>query len=183
MSGGPAPIDPAPFSLDRLGAAVAPWTWVSRRLDSLSKYTPTAHNHSARSKKPPQDQRRASCLPAARAHLRQMSRRNNPRTLTCRDTELATSSAFRLPLLAYFGRRVASTRSRGSDSGCFERVLRSSEPAIRSAEALVFRIGSTCSHRPSGAPNGVEEPLPGIPSRNSSTATVDLSPSASYWGE
>lgn len=88
---------------------------------------------------------------------------------------------FRLPLLAYFGRRVSSAvEAEDLTQDVFERLLRSlGTGPIRNAEALVFHIAANLlrDHARRARRHGVEEPLPveavaDLPD----SLTVDLSP-------
>ena len=105
------------------------------------------------------------------------------------DNELADlHRRFRLPLLAYFGRRVVSTaEAEDLTQDVFERVLRSlGSGPIRTAEALVFRIAVNLLRDRARRVRrrGVEEALPVDSIAEFADAlTVDLSPERVVLGE
>ncbi|HWS61353.1 MAG TPA: sigma-70 family RNA polymerase sigma factor [Steroidobacteraceae bacterium] len=95
---------------------------------------------------------------------------------------------FRLPLLAYFGRRVASaTEAEDLVQDVFERVLRSLETEpIHNAESYVFKVAINLlrDRARSARRHGVEEPLPGDTVAEFAEAlAVDLSPERVVLGE
>lgn len=95
---------------------------------------------------------------------------------------------FRLPLLAYFGRRVSSAaEAEDLTQDVFERVLRSVETGpIRNAEALVFQIAVNLlrDRARRARRHGVEESLPTDAVADLPDAlTVDLSPERVVLGE
>jgi RNA polymerase sigma factor (sigma-70 family) len=106
-----------------------------------------------------------------------------------RDTLLVEfDRRFRLPLLAYFGRRVASpAEAEDLTQDVFERVLRSLEKRpIQNPEALVFQIAVNLL-RDRGRRvrrRGTEEALPSEAVADLADAlTVDLSPERVVLGE
>jgi RNA polymerase sigma factor (sigma-70 family) len=92
---------------------------------------------------------------------------------------------FRLPLLAYFGRRVASaTEAEDLVQDVFERVLRAG--AIQNAEALVFRIAINLLRDRARRVRrqGAEEPFrAGLVAEFADALTVDVSPERVLLGE
>lgn len=95
---------------------------------------------------------------------------------------------FRLPLLAYFGRRVASAaEAEDLVQDVFERVLRSLETgSIQNAEALVFRIAINLLRDRARRVrrHGAEEPFRAeMVAEFADVLTVDLSPERVLLGE
>lgn len=129
--------------------------------------------------------------PAERAHALAMSAAPPDPTVqeNSRDAVLADlHRRFRLPLLAYFGRRVTSAaEAEDLAQDVFERVLRTLESGpIRNADSYVFKVAINLlrDRARNTRRRGVEEPLPADTVAEFADAlAVDLSPERVVLGE